>query len=110
MVVPGCLTGGYLGGRFGPKKAIMLNSLLGTTSWLLLCLSPHLATLIIARIVNGLGLGFSAANCSLLVAQYRLVEVSGALPVLTVMIELPEVPGRVPVSLHSDAGPRCAAL
>ena len=72
VVVPGCLTGGYIGGRFGPKKAIMLNSALGTASWLLLSLSPHLATLILARIINGLGLGFSAANCSLLVAQYRL--------------------------------------
>lgn len=53
----------------------MVNSLLGTSSWLLLSLSPHLASLITARIINGLGLGFSAANCSLLVAQYRLVMV-----------------------------------
>ena len=51
----------------------MVNSFLGTSSWLLLCLSPHLASLILARIINGVGLGFAAANCSLLVAQYRLV-------------------------------------
>ena len=75
MLVPGSLVGGYVGGRFGPKKAIMINGLLGTFSWLLLCLSPHIATLILARIINGLGLGFAAANSALLVAQYRLVMV-----------------------------------
>ena len=67
----GCLVGGYYGGKYGPKKALMVNSVLGAVSWLILTLSPHLATLIIGRIINGLGLGFATANCSLLVAQYR---------------------------------------
>ena len=49
----------------------MVASVLAAVSWLVICLSPHLSTLVLGRFINGLSLGFSTANCALLVAQYR---------------------------------------
>ena len=70
-MVPGSLLGGYYGGRVGPKRSVMVASVLAAVSWLIICLSPHLSTLVLGRFINGLSLGFSTANCALLVAQYR---------------------------------------
>ena len=69
----GALSGGYLGGKYGPKKTIQVSCVICSLGWLLVCLAPHLSMLIIGRILAGFGASFSSANCSLLVAQYRLI-------------------------------------
>ena len=67
----GALSGGYLGGKYGPKKTIQASCIICGVGWLLMCFSTHLSMLIIGRILCGYGASFSSANCSLLVAQYR---------------------------------------
>ena len=67
----GGLLGGYCGGRFGPRKAVMVSCLPGALSWIIISSSPHLALLILGRILCGLSMSFSLCNIPLLVAQYR---------------------------------------
>ena len=67
----GCLLGGYCGGRFGPKRTILASCVPGALGWLLITFSPHLAALVVGRVLCGLSSSFCSANCSLLVAQYR---------------------------------------
>ena len=67
----GGLCGGYLGGRYGPRKTCQLHGLLCSIGWIVLALSPHLSSIIIARILLGFGTSLNTANCPLLVAQYR---------------------------------------
>ena len=69
--IAGNLLGGYCGGRFGPKKTILTSCIPGALGWIIIASSPHLATLILGRILSGIAGGFSSSNCSLLVAQYR---------------------------------------
>ena len=67
----GCLLGGYCGGRFGPKRTILASCVPAALGWIILASSSRLATLILGRVLCGLGMSFSTPNCSLLVAQYR---------------------------------------
>ena len=67
------LTGGYCGGRYGPKRTIMASCVVAALGWLLIGLSPSVTWLVLGRVICGVGSSFSTANCSLLVAQYRLV-------------------------------------
>ena len=67
----GCLVGGYLGGRYGPKRTLHLSCVICIAGWLCISLSPHLSLLIVGRLIAGFGGAFSSANNSLLVAQYR---------------------------------------
>ena len=69
----GCLLGGYCGGRFGPRTAILSSCLPAALSWTIIACSPHLATLILGRVLCGLCSSFCSANLPLLVAQYRWV-------------------------------------
>ena len=70
--VIGAITGGYLGGKYGPKKAIQVSCLIGIPGWILLAVSPNLPILIVGRLVCGFGSMLGEANSTLLVAQYRL--------------------------------------
>ena len=65
----GGLCGGYLGGKYGPRKTCQLHGLLCSIGWIVLALSPHLSSIIIARILLGFGTSLNTANCSLLVAR-----------------------------------------
>ena len=67
----GAITGGYLGGKYGPKKAIQMSCLLGIPGWILIAVAPNLPLLIVGRFVCGFGHTIGTANSSLLVAQYR---------------------------------------
>jgi len=88
-MVPGSLLGGYYGGRVGPKRSVMVASVLAAVSWLTICLSPHLSTLVLGRFINGLSLGFSTANCALLVAQYSSMKFRGGfLSLYTLMLSV----------------------
>ena len=69
----GALLGGYCGGRFGPKRTILASCLPAALGWIIIASSPHFATLILGRLLCGLGMSLSTPNCSLLVAQYRLL-------------------------------------
>ena len=69
--IVGALLGGYIGGRFGPKTAIMASCVPAGLGWILIAVSPHFAVLVLGRIVCGLSSSFCSANISLLVAQYR---------------------------------------
>ena len=70
-VIAGNLLGGYCGGKFGPKRTILASCVPGALGWIIIASSPHLATLILGRILSGIAGGFSSSNCFLLVAQYR---------------------------------------
>ena len=70
----GALIGGYLGGRFGPKKVIQFHGLICSFGWLLMGFSPNLSLLIVGRLVVGFAQSLNMSNCSLLVAQYRSVD------------------------------------
>ena len=72
----GCLLGGYCGGRFGPRTAILSSCLPAALGWMIIACSPHLATLILGRVLCGLASSFCSANLPLLVAQYRWVQYS----------------------------------
>ena len=69
--IVGALLGGYIGGRFGPKTAIMASCVPAGLGWILIAVSPHFAVLVLGRIICGLSSSFCSANISLLVAQYR---------------------------------------
>ena len=69
--IVGALLGGYIGGRFGPKTAIMASCVPAGLGWILIAVSPHFAVLVFGRIICGLSSSFCSANISLLVAQYR---------------------------------------
>ena len=71
-IAPNALTtGGYCGGRYGPKRTIMASCVVAGLGWLLIGLSPGVPWLVLGRVICGIGSSFSTANCSLLVAQYR---------------------------------------
>ena len=70
-MIPGSLLGGFYGGKYGPRRAVLVSSVMAALSWLLLSVSPHLAPLLLGRLINGLSVGFGTPNCALLVAQYR---------------------------------------
>ena len=74
--IVGNLLGGYCGGRFGPKRTILASCVPGALGWIIIASSPHLATLVLGRVLSGIAGGFSSSNCSLLVAQYRLLLTS----------------------------------
>ena len=70
-MVLGCLVGGYLAVRCGPKRMMQVSCLVNVLGWISIAASPHLAMLIMGRFICGLGGGMAASNMSLLVAQYR---------------------------------------
>ena len=72
----GALLGGYCGGRFGPKKAMLASCLPAALGWIIIASSPHFAPLILGRVLCGLGVSLSFPNSPLLAAQYRCPEVS----------------------------------
>ena len=74
----GCLIGGYCGGKFGPKKTMLLFSFPAIISWLGIAFSPYLGFLILGRVVCGFCAAISIANSSLLVAQYSSTRWRGA--------------------------------
>jgi len=67
----GAIVGGYLGGKYGPKKAVQISCLLGIPGWILIAVAPNLPLLIVGRILCGFGQSIGTANNSSLVAQYR---------------------------------------
>merc|ERR1719225_2614790 len=73
----GCLLGGYLGGRFGPKRTILVVSPVGMVTWLVITFSPHILPLLIARFALGIVASFSTALCSLLVVQFSSLKWRG---------------------------------
>ena len=70
--VIGAITGGYLGGKYGPKKTIQVSCLIGIPGWILLAVSTNLPLLIVGRLICGFAHAIGTANSTLLVAQYRL--------------------------------------
>lgn len=73
----GCLLGGYLGGRIGPKRTILVVSPVGMVTWLVITFSPHILPLLIARFALGIVASFSTALCSLLVVQFSSLKWRG---------------------------------
>ena len=69
----GAIVGGYLGGKYGPKKAVQMCCLFGIPGWVLIAVAPNFPLLIVGRILCGFGHTIGTANSSLLVAQYRYV-------------------------------------
>ena len=69
--VLGCLLGGYLGGRFGPKKTTQASCVVVMVGWVAIAASPHLSLLVLGRFLTGVGVCLQVSNTSLLVAQYR---------------------------------------
>ena len=67
----GSLVGGYCGGRYGPRRTILVSCVCGALGWITIALSPHIGSLVLGRVLCGLASSFTTANCSLLVAQYR---------------------------------------
>ena len=67
----GCLVGGYLAVRCGPKRMMQVSCLVNVLGWVSIAASPHLALLIMGRLICGLGSSMASSNMSLLVAQYR---------------------------------------
>ena len=45
----GCLLGGYLGGRCGPRRTIQLSCAVAGLGWAAIAAAPHTASLIIGR-------------------------------------------------------------
>ena len=72
--VIGAITGGFLGGKYGPKKTIQVSCLIAIPAWALLAVSPNLLLLIFGRLICGFADSLGTANGTLLVAQYRLVK------------------------------------
>ena len=70
----GNLLGGYCGGRFGPRRTIMASCVPAFQASIILAASPHLSTLILARVLCGLNTGLNTSNGPLLVAEYRWEE------------------------------------
>ena len=73
----GCLAGGYLGERIGPKRTIMLSGFLAIMGWISIASAHHLGLLITGRVVCGFCSSMCSANCSLLVAQYSSTQRRG---------------------------------
>ena len=67
----GGLLGGYCGGRFGPRRAMLASCLPAALGWVIIASSPTFATLVLGRVLCGLSSGFCDSNVPLLVAQYR---------------------------------------
>ena len=67
----GAIVGGYLGGKFGPKRTVQMSCLIGIPSWIMIAVAPNLPLLIVGRFFCGFGQTVATANTSLLVAQYR---------------------------------------
>ena len=67
----GAIVGGYLGGKYGPKKTVHMSCLIGIPGWIMIAVAPNLPLLIVGRFVCGFGQTLATANSSLLVAQYR---------------------------------------
>ena len=67
----GGLVGGYLGGKFGPKKTIHVHVVFVSIGWLMQALAPNLAVLIMGRVVLGFFQCLNISNNSLLIVQYR---------------------------------------
>ena len=72
----GGLVGGYLGGRYGPKKTIQVHIIFVSIGWLMQGLAPNLAVLIAGRVVLGLAQCLNIANNSLLLVQYRYINIA----------------------------------
>ena len=70
-MVLGGLVGGYLAVRWGPKRMMQVSCLVNVLGWVSIAASPHLALLILGRLICGLGSSMASSNMSLLVAQYR---------------------------------------
>jgi len=85
----GSLLGGYCGGRFGPKRTILASCLPAALGWVVIASSPHFATLIVGRVLCGLGVSISFPNSPLLAAQYSSVKRRGGfLSLLALMLGL----------------------
>ena len=67
--IAGSLLGGYCGGRFGAKKTILASYVPGALGWLTITFSPHMATLILGRVLCGLSVGLNTPNAPMLIAQ-----------------------------------------
>jgi len=73
----GCIIGGICGGRFGPKRTVLLSGIPGILGWLCMALSPNLIVLLVGRVLCGFASSVTTANCSLLVAQYSTIQRRG---------------------------------
>ena len=67
----GALVGGYLGGKFGPKKTIQVHGLICSVGWLIIGFASNLALLIVGRLLVGFAQALNVSNNALLIAQYR---------------------------------------
>ena len=67
----GGLVGGYLGGKYGPKRTIQAHIAFVAMGWLMQGLAPNLAVLVAGRVILGLAQCLNIANNSLLLVQYR---------------------------------------
>ena len=67
--IVGSLLGGYCGGKIGPKKTILASYIPGALGWIIIAFSPHVATLILGRVLCGLSVGLNAPNAPMLITQ-----------------------------------------
>ena len=65
----GALIGGYLGGKYGPKRTIQISCPVSALGWILMAVSPNLPLLIIGRMISGFGEVMGSATIPMLVAQ-----------------------------------------
>ena len=70
----GGLVGGYLGGKYGPKKTIQIYGVFTSIGWLMNGLAPNLALLITGRVILGFSQCLNMTNNSLLLVQYRYIK------------------------------------
>ena len=45
----GAIVGGYLGGKYGPKKTVQMSCLIGIPGWIMMAVAPNLPFLIVGR-------------------------------------------------------------
>ena len=104
----GALLGGYCGGRFGPKTTMLASCLPQVLGWIIIAISPHFGPLILGRVLCGLGSSFFSSNCSLLVAQYRSVQVRAEIkksPRIQISLKFRQAERRISVFVCSDDWP-----
>lgn len=73
----GSFLSGYLGDRFGRRKALLINVMIFTIATILAAFSPTMDVLIGARFVMGIGLGATMPGCYAAFPEYLTPKIRG---------------------------------
>jgi sugar porter (SP) family MFS transporter len=78
----GCLIAGYLSDKFGRKKVLILSGLLFIVASLGCSIAPDVITLIIIRLLGGIGVGIASVLSGLYISEISPPEIRGRMTTL----------------------------